>query len=196
MYARALQHLLTGIYLGEVCLIGLFAIRAAIGPLVIMALFTILTILAHMSLNDALVPLHSALPRSLEAEEENMQSKEDAQLLYTQREGSRLAAFWKWFHPNMYRDFASLRRKVRRDHMEINYSDMQMRDAYYEPCVTSPMPKLWIPRDRWGFSQQEILETHPSIPITDERAHLSEKNKIIWDKFDPHVPLWELKVLY
>lgn len=196
VYPRALQHLLTGIYLGEVCMIGLFAIRSAIGPLIIMILFTILTVLAHMSLNEALAPLHSSLPRTLEAEEEILQSKEEAQLLYTQQGGSRLAAIWKWFHPNLYRDFASLRRKVRRDHVEIKYSDAQMRDAYFEPCITSPTPKLWIPRDRWGFSQQEIVETHPGIPITDERAHLDEKNKIVWDKYDPHLPLWELKVLY
>lgn len=165
-----------------------------------MVLFTILTVLAHLSLNEALVPLLSALPRTLEMEDELLQIKQDSELststLVEERGESRLAAIWKWFHPNLYRDFASLRRKVRRDHVEIRYSDKQMRDAYFEPCITSPMPKLWIPRDRWGFSQQEIQETNPGIPITDERAHLDEKNNIVWDKYDPHLPLWELKVLY
>lgn len=193
VYPRALQHLLTGVYLAEICMIGLFAIRSAIGPLIIMILFTILTILAHMSLNEALAPLNSCLPRTLDTEEELQQSKSD---LFTHGQGSRMAAIWKWFHPNLHRDFASLRRKVRRDHVEIKYSETQMRDAYFEPCITSPTPKLWIPRDKWGFSAQEIRETHDEIPITDERAHLNEKNKIVWDKFDPHLPLWQLKVLY
>ena len=64
VYPRALQHLLTGIYLAEICMIGLFAIKGAIGPVVIMVLFTIGTVLAHMSLNEALAPLNTFLPRS------------------------------------------------------------------------------------------------------------------------------------
>ncbi|RLL94105.1 hypothetical protein CFD26_101523 [Aspergillus turcosus] len=198
VYPRALQHLLTGIYLADICMIGLFAIRGAVGPLIIMALFTILTVLAHMSLNEALAPLYTFLPRTLDTEEEAQQSKEDEAetlaLLHHPR--SRWAAAWKWFHPNLYRDYAALRRKVRRDHVEIKYSEEEERNAYFEPWIRAPTPTLWIPRDKWGFSHQEVLETHPSIPITDEGAHLDERNKIVWDKFDPSLPLWELKVLY
>lgn len=174
-------------------MIGLFAIRAAIGPLVIMALFTILTALAHMSLNEAIAPLNSCLPRTLDTEEELLQSKSE---LFTHGADSRMAAIWKWFHPNLYRDFAALRRKVRRDHVEIRYSQKEMRDAYFEPCITSQEKTIWLPRDPWGFSGMEIEETPPTIPITDERAHLDEKNKIVWDKYDPHVPVSELRVLY
>lgn len=193
VYPRALQHLLTGVYLAEICMIGLFAIRSAIGPLVIIAIFTVLTVLAHMSLNEAIAPLNTSLPRTLDTEEELLQSKDE---LFTHGGDSRLAAIWKWFHPNLYRDFAALRRKVRRDHVEIRYSEKEMRDAYFEPCITAKTPTIWIPRDKWGFSAQEVQETHPGILITDERAHLNEKNKIVWDKYDPHLPVLELKVLY
>ncbi|RHZ54492.1 putative DUF221 domain protein [Aspergillus thermomutatus] len=196
VYPRALQHLLTGIYLANICMIGLFAIRGAIGPLIIMALFTILTVLAHMSLNEALAPLYTFLPRTLDTEEEEQQSKEEETQALLHHPRSRWEAAWKWFHPNLYRDYAALRRKVRRDHVEIKYSEEEERNAYFEPCIRARTPTLWIPRDKWGFSHQEVLETHPSIPITDEGAHLDEKNKIVWDKFDPSLPLWELKVLY
>ncbi|KAL2810124.1 hypothetical protein BJX63DRAFT_325712 [Aspergillus granulosus] len=197
VYPRALQHLLTGVYLANVCMIGLFAIKSAIGPLIIMVLFTILTILAHLSLNEALTPLTSFLPRTLDVEEEMQQAKEEEQaLLLHTLERSRWAAALKWFHPNLYRDFAALRRKVRRDHVEISYSEQESRDAYFEPCVTAATPTIWIPRDKWGVSQFEIEETDPSIPVTDEGAHLDERNKIVWDKFDPNLPLWELKTLY
>ncbi|KAL2865043.1 putative DUF221 domain protein [Aspergillus lucknowensis] len=196
VYPRALQHLLTGVYLAEICMIGLFAIKSAIGPLLIMVLFTVLTVLAHISLNDALAPLNSFLPRTLDVEEEMQQAKEEEQALLQSLETSRWEAAIKWFHPNLYRDFAALRRKVRRDHVEINYSEEERRNAYFEPCITSRTPTIWIPRDKWGVSQFEIEETDPSIPITDEGAHLDEKNKIVWDKFDPNLPLWELKTLY
>lgn len=198
VYPRALQHLITGIYLAEICMIGLFAIRGIPGPLVIMIIFTILTVISHMSLNEALAPLTSFLPRSLDTEEEHLQSKEaEAEaFIYEHQKTSRLEAVWKWFHPNLYRDYATLRRKVRQNHVEINYSEKERQEAYYEPCITARTPMLWIPRDKWGFSHHEVLETDAAIPITDERAHLDEKNRIIWDKYDPNLPLWELKVLY
>ncbi|OJJ45294.1 hypothetical protein ASPZODRAFT_17512 [Penicilliopsis zonata CBS 506.65] len=195
VYPRALQHLLTGLYLADICMIGLFAIKGAIGPLIIMALFLILTTLAHISLNEALAPLNSFLPRTLDAEEELIQAKEEAQLL-AQPPRSRWSSVFKWFHPDLYRDYAALRRKVNRHNVEIRYSEEELRNAYFEPCINSPTPKLWIPRDKWGFSAQEIMETDPTIPITDDGAHLDEKNKIVWDKYDSKVPLWELKVLY
>jgi hypothetical protein len=75
IYPRALQHLLVGCYLANVCLIGLFAIAAAdqpigAGPLVLMIIFLVFSILYHVSLNSALEPLINYLPKNLEAEEE------------------------------------------------------------------------------------------------------------------------------
>src|SRR6195952_1987565 len=72
IYPRALQQLLTGVYLGEICLIGLFGIAATPGPLICMIAFLIFTILYHFSLNAALDPLLYSLPRSLEAEQEGL----------------------------------------------------------------------------------------------------------------------------
>lgn len=196
VYPRALQHLLTGLYLAEICLIGLCAIKGAIGPVIIMALFMVGNILAHMSLNDALAPLNSFLPRSLDAEEEMLQEKEDEVAAINEERRPRAMAFWKWFHPNVYKDYAALRQKIRRNVEGVSYTPEEMRTAYFEPCVASPPPTLWIPRDKWGFSNHEVLETDPVISITDEGAHLNEKNKIVWDKYDPHLPLRELKILY
>ncbi|OGE56964.1 hypothetical protein PENARI_c002G03371 [Penicillium arizonense] len=197
VYPRALQHLLTGLYLAEICLIGLCAIKGAIGPVIIMVIFLIGNILAHMSLNEALAPLNSFLPRSLDAEEEMLQEKEDALAeINEQRRNSRALAFWRWFHPNVYKDYAALRRKVRRNVAEISYTPEELRTAYFEPCISSPPPTLWIPRDNWGFSRHEIMETDSVIKITDEGAHLDGKNKIVWDKYDPHLPLRERKTLY
>ncbi|KAL4787043.1 hypothetical protein BJX76DRAFT_345877 [Aspergillus varians] len=196
VYPRALQHLLTGIYLANICMIGLFAIKSAIGPLLIMVLFTVLTVLAHLSLNEALAPLNSFLPRTLDVEAELQQAKEEEMTLLQTSPRSRWLGALKWFHPNLYRDFAALRRKVRHDHMEINYSDEERRNAYFEPCITRKTPTIWIPRDKWGVSQWEIEESDPRIPITDEGAHLNEKGKIVWDKLDPNLPLSQLKTLY
>lgn len=70
IYPRALKQLFTGLYLAEVCMIGLFGASVAIGPLVLMVAFLVFTILFHISLNGALDPLLYNLPQSLLAEEE------------------------------------------------------------------------------------------------------------------------------
>ena len=79
VYARALQQTTTGCYLGIICLIGLFAVKAAIGPLILMIVFLIFVILWHVSLSSAIDPLLSFLPKSLQAEEESLLAMEAGQ---------------------------------------------------------------------------------------------------------------------
>ena len=80
IYPRALQQTTVGVYLAVVCLIGLFAIKTAIGPLILMIVFGIFCILFHLSLNSALNPLLMYLPKSLEAEEESLLAIEDGRM--------------------------------------------------------------------------------------------------------------------
>ncbi|KAH8594063.1 hypothetical protein B0O99DRAFT_514425, partial [Bisporella sp. PMI_857] len=69
-YPRALKQTLTGIYLAEICMVGLFVLKKAFGPMVLMVGLVIFTALVHISLNDALLPLLYNLPRTLAVEEE------------------------------------------------------------------------------------------------------------------------------
>lgn len=80
IYPRAVKQLFTGIYLSEVCLIGLFGASVAIGPLVLMVVFLIFTIFFHLSLNNAVNPLLYNLPQSLMAEEESRRMTLEASL--------------------------------------------------------------------------------------------------------------------
>lgn len=77
VYPRALGHLFVGLYVAEVCLIGLFAIATAggvgaIGPLAMMIIMLIFTALYHLNLNSAMAPLIDYLPKSLDAEERRL----------------------------------------------------------------------------------------------------------------------------
>lgn len=73
VYARALQHLFVGIYIAQICLLGLIGTRltqvGSIGPFVMMILLFVFTALYHVALNSALGPLLKFLPKTLEAEE-------------------------------------------------------------------------------------------------------------------------------
>jgi hypothetical protein len=70
IYPRAIKQLFTGLYLAEVCMIGLFGASVAPGPLVLMVIFLVFTVLFHISLNTALNPMLYNLPLTLLAEEE------------------------------------------------------------------------------------------------------------------------------
>lgn len=215
-------------------MIGLFAIKAAIGPVVLMVLFTIFTALAHISLNDALDPVVSYLPRTLEAEEEGLRSDQsyhdngsssthgsgsgsvrmdekdenfenkgkDSHITYSEviprrrRPPVKKNPFFKWLHPDIYSDYYNLREKVKHDFVDIKYPENVAENAYYPPSVSSPTPLVWIPRDLGGVSRLEVQATNEIIPITDEGAHLDEKNDVIWDEDWMKLPIWQEKIYY
>ncbi|KAK4647167.1 phosphate metabolism protein 7 [Podospora bellae-mahoneyi] len=72
IYPKALKQLFVGVYLGEICMLGLFIAGTAPGPVILMVIFIIFTVLFHYSLNTALDPLLYNMPMSLLAEEESV----------------------------------------------------------------------------------------------------------------------------
>ena len=225
VYPRALQHTLVGCYLSMICLIGLFAIRAAAGPLILMIIFLIFSILYHISLSSAISPLLHYLPRSLEAEEDALMSPQNDVMskqatgngadlkngMATNAEasdgqGSPLAPaphkkpnlFTKFLRPDIYTDYATCRRLVPRDFAEIAYSSEIERHAYYNPAITRQTPLLWVPRDAGGVSRQECSHTSQITPMTDEATSFDEKGKMIWDQegSNGRPPIYEEMVYY
>lgn len=217
VYPLALQQTTTGAYIGMICLIGLFGVNKAVGPVILMVAFLILVILFHVTLNSAIGPLLQYLPKSLQAEEESLLALEDGQ-----NDGNRRGAPFtsavddpsgagkemppaphkkpnaivKWLKPHTYTDYQTLRRLIPRDFAEIEYDSVTKRDAYYHPAIASPTPLLWIPRDPMGISRQECQHSSKVIPITDEGASLDEKNKIVWDQESGRPPVYKEKIYY
>ncbi len=91
-YPRALMHLMIGLYVAEICLIGLFSIQAAIGPVVMMAAFLVFTLLVHMSLNDAVSPLLYNLPRTLALDDKDLAAGHQDLLRAAEKEAAEAAA--------------------------------------------------------------------------------------------------------
>ena len=216
IYPRALQQLLTGVYLSELCLIGLFAIGKAWPQMILMIIFLVFTALYHISLNAAMDPLLSTLPKTLEAEEESIRGELEAGMSgsptvshekHNEKNGSsdltpqskpQGGIFSKFFKPHIHCDYASMRTLVPHGNLDTEnlYDDVTARNAYYPPAVVSEAPLLWIPRDQGGISAQEVAHTSKVIPITDEGCTLDEKNKLVWDVEGARPPLWQPKVFY
>lgn len=218
-YPRALKHLFFGIYLAEVCMIGMFAVSKAPGPAALMAVFFVFTLLYHLTLNSALGPLLSSLPRSLQIEEELIQARHapvsDPEIdgavdnkeangvggaevngaVQTPKKPNFLLKFLK---PWIYADYATLREMVPHEDSigGIEYADDVSANAYFPPSVTSAAPILWIPEDPIGVSKQEVALTGKVIGISDEGCYLDEKNKIQWDAEGARPPIWTEKIYY
>jgi hypothetical protein len=214
IYPRALQHLMTGVYLSEVCMIGLFGLALSYGPLVLMVIFLVFTILFHISMNSALDPLLYNLPKSLEAEEETLMAqveegkyepqssshneKDNNGIIVPPAPHAKPGMFAKFFKPHIYSDYATLRRLVPQNFVDVDslYTPEIERNAYCPPSAASPTPLLWLPKDAAGVSAEEVAHTSKVIPITDEGASLDENNKIIWDPEGTRPPIWEDKTYY
>lgn len=222
VYPRALQQTLVGCYLMIICLIGLFGIQAAPGPLVLMVVLLIICVLYHVSLSNAINPLLYYLPRSLEAEENSLLQHEEGiadqhpSIRNHEKNGvadanvthkalplapaphKKPGLIAKFLRPDLYTDYATMRRLVPRDFADIRYSREVEQEAYFPPAVVDKPQLLWVPRDQAGVSRQECAHTSMVIPMTDEGAHFNEKGKIVWDQegTQGRPPIYEEKIYY
>ncbi|OWB60905.1 hypothetical protein B5S29_g1788 [[Candida] boidinii] len=64
-YPRALFQTMVGVYLGEICLIGLFAVSKSWGCIVLEAIFLGFTVFVHLTLNQAYDHLLTVVPNSV-----------------------------------------------------------------------------------------------------------------------------------
>ncbi|KAK2825735.1 hypothetical protein FQN49_007419 [Arthroderma sp. PD_2] len=214
IYPRALKQTLVGCYLLIICLIGLFAIgaasdRAATGPMILMIVFLVFTVLYHISLLNAVNPLLKYLPKNLEAVEDEHQAllaqgnghqaptAADADTEKANgapgKKPSRLA---KFFAPHKHESYEQLRHLVPHGAFDTDYAPEVERSAYHHPSITSTAPLLWIPRDEAGVSRQEVIHTGRVIPITDDDATMDSKGKIAWNEERGRPPIYEEKVYY
>ena len=222
-YARAMQQLLTGVYLSELCLIGLFGTRKAKGPLVMIVILLISTVLYHIIMNRALNPLEEYLPSTLQAEDEDrplLEAEEGTSQDDNHADGVEPASriqklakgrmpdkvvnpIAKFFEPHIFASHQALKPLLREDpdteEEEIpQYTEEDVRTAYLNPALTSEVPKLWLVKDEMGISEREVNENDAAgIPSSDAGASLDQNNKIQWEEEDlEDVPIYKKPVPY
>ncbi|PKS08842.1 hypothetical protein jhhlp_003451 [Lomentospora prolificans] len=217
IYPRAIKQLLVGVYLAEICMVGMCAVSRAFWPMILMIVFLVFTVLFHITVQGALDPLLYNLPRSLEVEEERlMELGEPAETKEGPLDGASGAApegsngkaatsaepkgnfVMKFLKPWKYASYMHMRKLIPRhqyDPREVLEAATES-NSYNPPSVNDTPPLLWIPQDGAGLSKHEIANTGRVIPITDEGCTLDDKNKIIWDETTARPPIWEEKPVY
>lgn len=230
-YARALQQLTTGIYLSEVCLIGLFAIGAgqtvqSVGPLVLQVVWLVVTIAWHIWLNRSLKKMEQNLPED-EVVERTAQQTRDAEK-GTNVEANKAPESPDGRNDSVAKHPATDNPNHERTLMERAkgfffpttsatsaiwaisphltepvrpYTQQEHDEAYLHPAITSEVPMIWIARDKYGLSKQEIEATHKTVgeglEMTDEGATFNEKGKVEWNNEDiKNAPIYEDEPVY
>lgn len=210
-YERALQQLMTGVYISEVCLIGLFAINTSIGPIVLMVVFLILTAIYHAIMRNALRPLVNYLPDSIdghvsfehadigsyELKNANSPPTETQTLASKGVEKKKAGLFAKFFDPRKYASHQAVRALVPQ-YAPPRYDEWEEERAYYHPSIRAEKPRLWIVRDDLGISRKECQETGRVVDCSDEYATFNEKGKVVWNGQEQieSMPPWEKRIDY
>ncbi|RYO80242.1 hypothetical protein DL764_009916 [Monosporascus ibericus] len=224
-YALALQHLLTGVYIGQLALAGLFALRQATGPTVIVAALFIATVIYNALMNRYLTPLEQFLPTELvhasEADQESaplLRSDDDVEAQeesHIQRLGRRahvspglarhaLGPLASILEPRVFASYEAMRSWLRKgDYHALvedtpQYKEQDLSKAYLNPALTSPTPLIWLARDPIGFSGNEVRENEKyKLKASDQGAWLDSSGKVRWNTEDfSKVPIWKEKVKY
>lgn len=212
-YTRALQHISVGVYLAELCLIGLLAARSALGPLIMLVVLLLGTIVCHTILDRLLAPLEMYLPIEegdeieplLAAHEAGSNDDADIEASPYRHHHSLpvslptfvLTPATKFITRSIHHSrtiiASSLRDPAAREEEPPSYSEEQIRDAYLNPALTSKTPKLWLVRDEVGVSERE-LERNKSVGVegSEEGAWFDEDGRVgIERERLGDVPVWK-----
>lgn len=210
-YKRALQQMPTGIYLAELCLIGLFSFKHAALQTALMIVLLIITALINLVLDRILRPLELYLGVDVWQEQETQFAREDGvdehdEVAAHASSHMRRLGIKKLPHPAprvLSEVFDSIISKSREQVEAWLYETSANEDwptvpkgeeldkAYLAPVWTSKVPKLWIPSDGLGVSKQEIEQNAADgITATDEGAEVDEKGHLNWDHRFENVPVW------
>lgn len=211
-YKRALQQMPTGIYLAELCLIGLMGARKAAIQTTLMLVLLVITALINLLLDRILRPLELYLGVDIWQEQEPALAREDGvdendtAALHAASHGRRLGLRrLPGSGPRVFSDLfdgvvtaareqteAWLAESASHDEDELAVPrEEELAKAYRDPILTSKTPRLWIPSDPVGASKKEIeVNRAEGLETTDEGAEVDEKGNLHWDHEFERVPIW------
>lgn len=219
-YTLALQQILTGIYIAELCLIGLFSLNEASGPTILMAILLVGTAIFNFITNRYFAPLEQYLPADLALDQEN---EEQAPLLSSAEEGEAdqlenaestiglisdrtnvprkvLTPIAHFLQPHVFASHTAMRIWLREgdfdEDEEPGYTEEDVKKAYLHPVYTSKTPVIWLAKDEIGVSENEVNENkEKGLESSNQGAWIDEKDNLNWsvDNFD-EIPIFKKSI--
>ncbi|CBX94780.1 similar to DUF221 domain-containing protein [Plenodomus lingam JN3] len=181
-YTLALQQILTGIYIAELCLFGLFSLRGATGP--DFALDS-----EHEGGADEQAPLLSAAEQGESMALEHADSHIQRLSSRTSLKPSTIAPLAHFAQPHVYASYTAMKAWLRDgdwdEDDEPQYTDDEVAKAYANPAYTSSTPVVWLARDEVGVSAHEVRENEEKgVRCSDRGAWLDGEGRVRWSVGD------------
>ena len=219
-YTLSLQQMLTGVYIAELCLIGLFSLRGAFGPTILLGILLIVTIIFNVLTNRHFDPLEQYLPADLALDGSSNEDDEEAPLLSSaeegeldaiQRENSRIhrissavrisprvtGPLARFFEPHIFASHGAMKKWLRDGEFDDDYipeySEEDIRRAYLHPAYTGQTPIIWLAKDEMGVSKKEIQDNEKKeLKSSDEGAWIDKDGNLKWSVDDlEKVPIFK-----
>ena len=189
LYPTALKQLFIGVYMMELCLIGLFlstrddrGVFTGIGQAVVMMIATTLTVIYQLLLANIFSSILRYLPASTkergdedEGGESNRKHSSAPGLDHLRHLGHTC---YGWMRP-----FKEVPRDLQEsvNGLAQNEFDVTPRRGYKHEAADHRSPVVWIPKDDLGISEDEIAYARnyaPDIRISNEFADLDIKGRL------------------
>lgn len=181
-----------------------------------MIIFLVLTAIYHSLFNMAIKPLIQNLPDDNYGASSDDQrtlrstsNDDDLELTNSRKNASGKARpvktpskmanmLLKVWNPAKFKSHDVAQGQTTNFGQAVQYTPEEVREAYYNPAVTSQPKQLWIVHDEMGISEQEVKESGRVVPITDHGAAFEHgKSKVVWDsEVVQEAPIWEKRVHY
>lgn len=216
-YRRALQQMMTGVYLAELCSIGLFGARKAGAQTTLMIVLLVLTAVANLTIDRILKPLEVLLGVDGWAEQEVPLLAQEDDINPEDHPNLHIASHYRRMgltkvpRPIAHRMIAACdviissarahcrswlsdpSARIEAEDEDTTLDEETLKNAYTNPAFTAKTPKVWIPRDLDGaVSKEEIqLNKEAGIPSTDESASIDGKGRLHWERDFEKVPVWK-----
>lgn len=219
-YTRALQQILTGIYIGELCLFGLFSLRKAKGPSILLLLLFFSTVAYNVLTNRYLSPLEDHFPDRMLSSDVDGDEQEQQSLLAGAEAGqaddeghaaSRIQQVGRgmhmpkyivdpiarFFEPHIYASHEVMKQFLLHTSAETDsppeYSEEDIQTAYTNPSLRSTTPRIWLPKDEFGLSKTEIdALAERRIEATDDGAWVDLKGNVDFERRHLRsLPMWK-----
>lgn len=200
-YPRAVFQMMVGVYLGEVCLLGLFAVSKAWGPIVLQAIGLGGTVFFHLQLNHAFDNLIKIVPNSvmrpLDGESETLSwrpersTTKESPFMSTDELAKDISSvplladadspeitslpnpIIRFFQPWLYLSYGEVKKYLPDSFYEMPPESNE--HEYDVPAVSAQCPLIWIPKDPMGLSKTFIQKFEGIVEISDANSEFNNK---------------------
>lgn len=201
-YVRAIFQMMVGVYLGQVCLLGIFAVSKAWGCIVLQVVFLFVTVFFHIQMNEAFDHLTTIVPNSvmrpLDGQSETLSwspeksSKDEKSPFYSTDElvkdlssvplledgdspeiTSMPNFFLRFLQPWVYLSYKEVKKYLPESFYELPPETDE--HAFDLPEVSAKCPLVWIPKDPMGLSTTFIEKFKGVVEISDANSEFNVK---------------------